>query len=65
MYVVPVRNAYHVGFIGPLERGSEVKMMCKNPDVCFQIDSRCMGTYEEIASEILDKTSRLEKVRLL
>lgn len=62
MYVVPVTYVYHDGFIyAHSKEGMKVKMMRKNPGVCFQVDVMenmtnwrsviLWGRYEELKSE--------------
>jgi nitroimidazol reductase NimA-like FMN-containing flavoprotein (pyridoxamine 5'-phosphate oxidase superfamily) len=62
MYVVPVTYVYHDGYIYVHSKeGKKVKMMRKNPSVCFQVDIIenminwrsviVWGTYEELKSE--------------
>ncbi|MBA4055631.1 MAG: pyridoxamine 5'-phosphate oxidase [Marivirga sp.] len=62
MYVVPVTYAYHNGYIYVHSKvGVKVKMMRKNPKVCFQVDAIenmtnwrsiiVWGMYEELTSE--------------
>ena len=62
MYVVPVTYAYHKGYIyAHSKEGLKVRMMRKNPDVCFQVDAIenmtnwrsviLWGKYEALKSE--------------
>lgn len=62
LYIVPVTYAYDKGYIYAHSReGRKVRMMRKNPTVCFQIDSMenmnnwrsviAWGEYEELDSE--------------
>lgn len=62
MYVVPVTYAYYNGYIYAHSKGGmKVKMMRKNPNVCFQVDAIenmtnwrsviVWGMYEELKSE--------------
>jgi nitroimidazol reductase NimA-like FMN-containing flavoprotein (pyridoxamine 5'-phosphate oxidase superfamily) len=62
IYVVPVTYAYHEGYIYAHSReGLKVKMMRKNPQICFQVDAMenmvnwrsviVWGHYEELKSE--------------
>lgn len=62
MYVVPVTYVYHDGYIyAHSKEGTKVKMMRKNPNVCFQVDAMenmtnwrsviLWGEYEELKSE--------------
>jgi uncharacterized protein len=62
VYIIPVAFAYHKGNIYAHSReGSKVKVMRKNPNVCFQVDSidnytnwrsvQVWGTFEELTTE--------------
>lgn len=62
MYVVPVSYAYHNGHVYAHSKdGRKIRMMRKNPKVCFQVDSIenlanwrsviLWGQYEELKSE--------------
>jgi nitroimidazol reductase NimA-like FMN-containing flavoprotein (pyridoxamine 5'-phosphate oxidase superfamily) len=62
MYVVPVTYVYDKGYIyAHSKEGQKVKMMRKNPKVCFQVDAMenmnnwrsviLWGEYEELKSE--------------
>lgn len=62
MYVVPVSYVYHNGHVyAHSKEGRKIRMMRKNPKVCFQVDSTenlanwrsviLWGQYEELKSE--------------
>lgn len=62
IYVVPVTYVYHDGHIyAHSQEGMKIKMMRKNPGVCFQVDAMetmtnwrsviVWGEYEELKSE--------------
>jgi uncharacterized protein len=62
MYVVPVTYVYHEGYIyAHSKEGQKVKMMRKNPKVCFEVDVMeamtnwrsviLWGEYEELKTE--------------
>lgn len=76
IYIVPITYAYKDGFVyAHSAEGRKLKMMRKNPSVCFQVDTIAKlsqwksiiawGTFEEITSEEgrqLALTTLLEKV---
>ncbi|GCC50387.1 pyridoxamine 5'-phosphate oxidase family protein [Chryseotalea sanaruensis] len=62
VYVVPVTYVFHEGYIyAHSKEGRKIKMMRKNPNVCFQIDTMenmtnwrsviVWGVYEELKTE--------------
>jgi hypothetical protein len=62
MYVVPVTYVYHNGYIyAHSKEGLKVRMMRKNPNVCFEVDTMdnmtnwrsviIQGKYEELKEE--------------
>ena len=62
IYVVPVTYVFHKGYIyAHSKEGRKVRMMRKNPNVCFQVDAMenmtnwrsviVWGQYQELASE--------------
>ncbi len=62
MYVVPVTYVYHEGYIyAHSKEGMKIKMMRKNPNICFQVDVMenmtnwrsviLWGEYEELKGE--------------
>lgn len=66
MYIVPVTYVYHKDFIyAHSKEGLKVRMMRKNPNVCFQVDAMenmanwrsviVWGEYEELQGEKLQK----------
>lgn len=74
-YVVPISYVYEDGYVyGHANEGQKVRMMRKNPKVCFEVDQIrdptswrsvvALGTFEELSSEAAVKALDLIFSRL-